>query len=96
MCRLTLGAGDAGGVAAPSLGTVEVGAVVQAVGQRHLSAGAADAAHHHGVGTHLPGPVPRLLEGAGNNSHRGATLARWDRVDVLDTDASVKLGSNRK
>lgn len=84
MCRLTLGAGDAGGVATPSLGTVEVGAVVQAVGQRHLGAGAAHAAHHHGVGAHLPGPVPRLLEG--NKSHKGATLARWDRVDVLDTD----------
>lgn len=35
---------------------------MQAVGQRHLGAGAADAAHHHGVGADLSGPVPRLLK----------------------------------
>lgn len=61
--RLTLGAGDAGGVASSSFGAAEVGAVVQAVGQGHLGTGAAHAAHHHGVGTHLSRPIPRLLRG---------------------------------
>lgn len=36
--------------------------MVQAVGQRHLCAGAAHAAHHHGIGADLAGPVPRLLD----------------------------------
>lgn len=48
-------------MASSSFGTVEVGAVMQAVGQRHLCAGAAHAAHHHGVSAHLARPVPRLL-----------------------------------
>lgn len=61
--ELTLGAGNAGSVATTPLGAAEVGAVVQAVGQRHLGARAADAAHDHGVGAHLPGPVPCLLVG---------------------------------
>lgn len=58
---LTLRAGDSGGVASASFGAAEVSPVVQAVGQRHLRAGAADATHHHGVGAHLPGPIPSLL-----------------------------------
>lgn len=59
--RLTLGAGDAGSVASSSFGAAEVSSVVQAVGQGHLGTGAADAAHHHSVGTHLSWPIPRLL-----------------------------------
>lgn len=35
---------------------------MQAVGQRHLCAGAAHAAHHHGIGADLAWPVPRLLD----------------------------------
>lgn len=59
--RLTLRAGDSGGIASTSLLAAEVGSVVQAVGQRHLSTRAANATHHHSVCTNLPRPIPRLL-----------------------------------
>ncbi len=58
---LTLRAGDSGGIASASFGAAEVGSVVKAVGQRHLSTRAANATHHHSVGTHLSRPIPCLL-----------------------------------
>lgn len=74
---LTLRAGHAGGVAAAPLGAVEVSAVMQAVGQRHLCAGAAHAAHHHGVRAHLARPVPRLLNAEQKQSREVSTERRF-------------------